>query len=196
MVALVGPFIKAATSRARSSCVLPQQLRARSLVELDLACAAERRRRASKHSSILEARSPSEHASSAPCLRPQICRRGVQVLGLDTRKIHCVLAPGACFQENCVLAHLCRTRPYEQATGAGKRASTQTLRKHPSPANMVSASLEFTNLLLSASELEHGFDGFLLFTHTSLSSSFWGLPSRILNISHKKELLRGLWVCL
>ena len=134
--------IKVATSRARSSCVLPQQLRARSLVELDLACEAERRRRASKHSSILEARSPSEHASSAPCLRPQICGRGVQVLGLDTRKIHCVLAPGACFQENCVLAHLCRTRPYEQATGAGKRASTQTLRKHPSPANMVSASLD------------------------------------------------------
>ena len=27
-----------------------------------------------------------------------------------------------------------------------------------------------------------------------LSSSFLGLPYRILNTSHKKELLRGLWV--
>ena len=27
-----------------------------------------------------------------------------------------------------------------------------------------------------------------------LSSSFLGLPSRILNINHKKELLRSLWV--
>ena len=26
-----------------------------------------------------------------------------------------------------------------------------------------------------------------------LSSSFLGVPSRILNINHKKELLRGLW---
>ena len=32
------------------------------------------------------------------------------------------------------------------------------------------------------------------FTHRPLSSSFLGLPYRILNISHKKELLRGLWV--
>ena len=31
-------------------------------------------------------------------------------------------------------------------------------------------------------------------THRPLSSSFWGLPYRILNINHKKELLRGLWV--
>ena len=31
-------------------------------------------------------------------------------------------------------------------------------------------------------------------THRPLSSSFWGLPYRSLNISHKKELLRGLWV--
>ena len=30
-------------------------------------------------------------------------------------------------------------------------------------------------------------------THRPLSSSFLGLPYRILNISHKKELLRGLW---
>ena len=29
-----------------------------------------------------------------------------------------------------------------------------------------------------------------------LSSSVLGLPYRILNISHKKELLRGLWVRL
>ena len=28
----------------------------------------------------------------------------------------------------------------------------------------------------------------------ALSSSFLGLPYRILNINHKKELLRGLWV--
>ena len=32
------------------------------------------------------------------------------------------------------------------------------------------------------------------YTHRPLSSSFWGLLYRILNISHKKELLRGLWV--
>ena len=32
------------------------------------------------------------------------------------------------------------------------------------------------------------------FTHRPLSSSFLGLPYRILNINHKKELLRGLWV--
>ena len=30
--------------------------------------------------------------------------------------------------------------------------------------------------------------------HRPLSSSFLGLPYRILNIIHKKELLRGLWV--
>ena len=39
-----------------------------------------------------------------------------------------------------------------------------------------------------------GFGVFLGFTHRPLSSSFWGLPYRVLNISHKKELLRGLWV--
>ena len=37
-------------------------------------------------------------------------------------------------------------------------------------------------------ELEH--------THSPLSSSFLGLPYRILNINHKKELLRGLWVSI
>ena len=31
-------------------------------------------------------------------------------------------------------------------------------------------------------------------THRLLSSSFLGLPYRILNMSHKKELLRSLWV--
>ena len=31
-------------------------------------------------------------------------------------------------------------------------------------------------------------------TNRPLSSSFLGLPYRIPNISHKKELLRGLWV--
>ena len=28
----------------------------------------------------------------------------------------------------------------------------------------------------------------------SLVVPFWGLPYRILNVNHKKELLRGLWV--
>ena len=32
------------------------------------------------------------------------------------------------------------------------------------------------------------------FTHRPLSSSFLGLPCRILNINHKKKLLRGLLV--
>ena len=31
-------------------------------------------------------------------------------------------------------------------------------------------------------------------THRPLSSSVLGLPYRILNINHKKELLRGVWV--
>ena len=31
-------------------------------------------------------------------------------------------------------------------------------------------------------------------THRPLSSSCLGLPCRVLNINHKKELLRGLWV--
>ena len=31
-------------------------------------------------------------------------------------------------------------------------------------------------------------------THRLLSSSFLGLPYRILNMNHKKELLRSLWV--
>ena len=33
-------------------------------------------------------------------------------------------------------------------------------------------------------------------THRLLSSSFLGLPYRILNKSHTKELLRSLWVCI
>ena len=33
-------------------------------------------------------------------------------------------------------------------------------------------------------------------THRLLRSSFWGLPYRTLNMNHKKELLRGLWVQL
>ena len=32
------------------------------------------------------------------------------------------------------------------------------------------------------------------FTHRPLSSSFLGLPYGILNINHKKELVRSLWV--
>ena len=31
-------------------------------------------------------------------------------------------------------------------------------------------------------------------THRPLSSSFWGLPYRTLNMNHKKELLGSLWV--
>ena len=31
-------------------------------------------------------------------------------------------------------------------------------------------------------------------THRPLRSSCLGLPYRILNVNHKKELLRGLWV--
>ena len=39
------------------------------------------------------------------------------------------------------------------------------------------------------------FMGSILYTTQRLhSSSFLGLPCRILNISHKKELLRSLWV--
>ena len=34
------------------------------------------------------------------------------------------------------------------------------------------------------------------FSHRLLSSSFLGLPYRLLNLIHKKELLRGLWVAL
>ena len=34
----------------------------------------------------------------------------------------------------------------------------------------------------------------LWFTHSLLGSSFLGLPYRILNMNHKKELLRSLWV--
>ena len=33
-----------------------------------------------------------------------------------------------------------------------------------------------------------------VFTHRPLSSSFLGLPSGILHMNYKKELLRGLWV--
>ena len=33
-------------------------------------------------------------------------------------------------------------------------------------------------------------------THRLLSSSFLGLPYRILNVNHKKELLRSLWVVI
>ena len=38
------------------------------------------------------------------------------------------------------------------------------------------------------------FSSLLRPTHRPLSSSFLGLLYRILNINHKKELLRGLWV--
>ena len=38
--------------------------------------------------------------------------------------------------------------------------------------------------------------GVLGFIHRLLNSSFLGLPYRILNMNHKKELLRSLWVGL
>ena len=46
---------------------------------------------------------------------------------------------------------------------------------------------------------EHGIHvplpmGARMITQRPLSSSFLGLPCRILNLNHKKELLRGLWV--
>ena len=52
--------------------------------------------------------------------------------------------------------------------------------------------------MTSASRLL-GFDfgfGVLEYTHRLLSSSFLGLPYRIRNMNHKKELLRSLWVGL
>ena len=49
-------------------------------------------------------------------------------------------------------------------------------------------------MALGPHELE-GFSDFG-YTHRPLSNSFWGLPDRIRNINHKKELLRGLWVVL
>ena len=45
-----------------------------------------------------------------------------------------------------------------------------------------------------ASALSFNMEYFLNCTHRPLSSSFLGLPYRILNISHQKELLGGLWV--
>ena len=36
--------------------------------------------------------------------------------------------------------------------------------------------------------------GIMVRTHRPQSSSFWGLPYRILNMNPKKELLWGLWV--
>ena len=36
--------------------------------------------------------------------------------------------------------------------------------------------------------------GGLGFTQRPRSSSFWGLPYRVLNMNHKKDLLRSLWV--
>ena len=50
----------------------------------------------------------------------------------------------------------------------------------------VKASQE--KLVFAMQGLEH------IIAHRPLSSSFLGLPYRILNIKHKKELLRGLWV--
>ena len=36
--------------------------------------------------------------------------------------------------------------------------------------------------------------GIMVLTHRPQSSSFWGLPYRILNMNSQKELLWGLWV--
>ena len=59
-----GTLIKAFASHARSSGVLPTQLRGRSIVELALTRTPEKRTRASEHPKQLEAPSPSEHAKS------------------------------------------------------------------------------------------------------------------------------------
>ena len=48
--------------------------------------------------------------------------------------------------------------------------------------------------ILRKSSLKSRLHDGLGFTHRPLSSSFWGLPYRVLNINHKKELLRGLWL--
>ena len=50
----------------------------------------------------------------------------------------------------------------------------------------------FRETCLGSGRVE-GFQG-LGFTQRPLSSSFLGLPYRILNINHNKQLLRGLWV--
>ena len=70
-------FFKAFASHARSSCVLPTQLRAPAIVELALTRAPEQRTRASEHPKLLEAPPPSEHAKIDAFLRPQTRRRGV-----------------------------------------------------------------------------------------------------------------------
>ena len=61
-----------------------------------------------------------------------------------------------------------------------------------------SAWLCFLSLHLEPFWLESVFDtvdfGCFEDTHRLLSSSFLGLPYRILNMNHKEELLRSLWV--
>ena len=47
--------------------------------------------------------------------------------------------------------------------------------------------------MLSPRPCSADLSGFGDFTHRPLSSSFLELTYRILNINHKKELLRGLW---
>ena len=39
-----------------------------------------------------------------------------------------------------------------------------------------------------------GLSASVLHAHRLLSSSFWGLAYGILNMNHKKELLRSLWI--
>ena len=51
----------------------------------------------------------------------------------------------------------------------------------------------YANMFRKVSECRRSVSGKIWFTHRPLSSSFLGLPYRILNINHKKELLRGLW---
>ena len=61
---------------------------------------------------------------------------------------------------------------------------------------MTAGSEAFKSYLLAAAGnfcFRRGRFGILDLTHRPLSSSFLGSPYRILNINHKKELLRGLW---
>ena len=48
--------------------------------------------------------------------------------------------------------------------------------------------------ILRRSSLKSRLHDGLGFTHRPLSSSYWGLPYRVVNINHKLELLRCLWV--
>ena len=67
--------------------------------------------------------------------------------------------------------------------------------RHSPPETILKARVEgvVSDEVLSKSLLKQSSHGGG-FTHRLLSSSFLGVPYRILNINHKKELLRSLWV--